>query len=92
MTHTSRYNKYIHKTSRGRWVVAEYDKALELYTAPMDARERRRTGLRAKSADSPDGLESISYSNRASALRRAERAYGAREPIHTATKFRRTQL
>jgi len=49
-----------------------------LYIAPMDLRERQRTGLRALTANSPDGLESISYSNRASALRRAEREFDAR--------------
>ena len=78
MMHTNRLNKYIHRTGKGRWVVAEYDKALDLYVAPMDLRERQRTGLRALTANSPDGLESISYSNRASALRRAEREFDAR--------------
>ena len=72
----SPYIRYIHKTSRGRWVVAEYDKALESYTAPMSLRERQRTGLRKMSTQNLDDLERISYSNRASALRRAMHEFG----------------
>ena len=79
MMRTSQYIRYIHRTNRGRWVVAAYDQARGLYIAPVNIRERRRLGTRANSAGSPDALESISYSNRASALRRAEREYGNKD-------------
>lgn len=77
---TVNVDDYVHRTERGRWVVAHWSEGNACYIASMTSVGRRLTGCSQVSARSVEGIARdgnvATYASRASAVRAATREYG----------------